>query len=1494
MSISVRAIDSIKLAAAFERVAAHEHLCLPYETDEERIDVVSPLVRLGLERNEKCLYITNEPHGILTALQAREIDTEAAIQSGALCITAWEDVFPGQTCFSPDTAGSFVIDMAQRAKDEGFPVLRVMLEITQLWEDGPDTAHLMTYEAQLAKAAAASDTLIVCLYDRRRCKPAIMLNAIRAHPVIMIRGAVCQNFQYLPPDEFLLPDWEASEVDRLVAAIWEQSQSKNAFQQIENRFRRLTEDIGGHDEMQRFHEVFEKSRLLAVGLDMQGNIMLCNDHLLDLTGWQRGEILGKDWVELFLPADARDTTRQLFTYAIQSDEIETPRETTILTKDGESRLIRWNNAILHDYQGEIMGTASIGEDVTEYRQTEEALHESERRYRTLFESASDAIFVHNMEGHFLDANHIACERLGYSREELLALSAMDINAPHYATLVPARIRGLQKCGSGLFETVHTRRDGTQIPTELNCQVVQYNDQSVILCHARDITARKQAEIESEAVSVISQMFLSFETLEDVYRDLPVMLSAYFQFPVATISLLDQSAEEMVLVGVSGVPQTDAKPTRVPISQTVCGVVISTGKAVVELDVGQRTEQHFQWLKEIGLSFFLCVPMQVGGRIIGTLGLGDRRPPQGIIPRIETFKVIGNHLAQEIERKNAEEALRESEERYRLIAENMNDLVWLMDANLVTTFISPSATRMRGYTEEELKSMPLEKHLKSSSLDSVIKMLAEEWQSENPIYNTLPTSRTMELEFYCQDGSTLWSEVTLSLIRDNEGKPSRVLGVGRDITDRKQAEDALRAGERKYRQLVENLNEGIWAVDQEAITTFVNPRMAEMLGYQPDEMIGRNLFDFTTEQGSENNRKDLERRKQGIRDEADSEFVHKDGSTIYARVLGAPIIDETGSYCGVIAGVMDITARRRAEEAEREQRTLAEALRDTAIALNSTLSLDEVFDRILANVGQVVPHDTASIMLIEEGTGRVVKTRGFVERGLQDWLLMQQFPVAEIPSMKRMVETKQPVLIPSTQIEPTWIIYPENDWIRSYIGAPIVIEEQAIGFIHLDNAIPDAFSANHAERLGAFAEHAAVAIHNAQHYEAEHYERVLAETLHEIAESLASSAPLERTLDLIITRLEQILRCDWATIMLVQADFLHVMVARGFPEQANILEQTYLYPTIPLFYESMTLGQPIAISNAQEDPRWMAVPGFEMPAGGWIGVPIVIRDVVIGILTAGATRPRQYTERDMKTVAAFAQHAALAFESTQVYSELESSLSDVRNLKAHMLRTAQLHVAGEIATGVAHQVNNPLTTIIAESHLLLKQLPPNSTYYESADSIREAAYRAGTVVQRLLDFARSKPYSLQPLDINFSIEHAISLVRAQIEPHIARVVVNLAPDLPLVEASEEHLEDVWINLLLNARDAVHKPGSGLITITTKCNARDETVEVTVQDNGMGIPEDQVERIFTPFHTTKEHGTGLGLPICREVVARHGGTIHVNSQTGKGAKFIVSLPSSKNRI
>lgn len=424
-----------------------------------------------------------------------------------------------------------------------------------------------------------------------------------------------------------------------------------------------------------------------------------------------------------------------------------------------------------------------------------------------------------------------------------------------------------------------------------------------------------------------------------------------------------------------------------------------------------------------------------------------------------------------------------------------------------------------------------------------------------------------------------------------------------------------------------------------------------------------------------------------------------------------------------------------------------------------------------------------------------------------------------------------------------------------------------------------------------ADQAALAVHNAQLYEAERRERLLAQTLQKTSEALATSIKLEDTLNLIIKQLGQVIEYDRATVFLVEGDQLQVAGAHGFSPQDHIYDVTYRYSAIPLFHEAMLAGEPIVLTDTQKDARWEQLPGLSADTRSWIGAPLIARNVIIGFLSVACNQPDVYVGVDIEAVATFAQQAALAVENARILAELESSLNDLREAQNHLVRTARLSAAGEIAAGVAHQINNPLTTVIAEIHMLLQDLDPESPSYESAEAIQEAAGRAGTVVRRLLDLTRSHPYIMQPLDMNYSLQNSVALIRAQTVPHIARLEVDLTSDLPLIEASEQHIEDVLINLLLNARDAVSSLEGGIIKVTSGLNAAGDAIKITVQDNGPGIAPNHLNHIFEPFFTTKDYGTGLGLSICHDIITRHGGQIQVDSVEGQGTTFTITLPLSR---
>lgn len=258
-----------------------------------------------------------------------------------------------------------------------------------------------------------------------------------------------------------------------------------------------------------------------------------------------------------------------------------------------------------------------------------------------------------------------------------------------------------------------------------------------------------------------------------------------------------------------------------------------------------------------------------------------------------------------------------------------------------------------------------------------------------------------------------------------------------------------------------------------------------------------------------------------------------------------------------------------------------------------------------------------------------------------------------------------------------------------------------------------------------------------------------------------------------------------------------------------------------------------------------------------------------------------------------------FDPTGSISEFQTVGRDITDRKlmqaqiqvaqTHLIQAARLATLGELASGVAHQINNPLTTIIADAQLLLREFTPDQPGRESADAIMEAGWRVQQVVQRLLEFSRPVVDALSTLSVNETIERAISLVGAQIAAAGVKLNIDLADDLPNVRGNARQLVDLWVNLLLLARDAVANSADHRVEIRSRLDGNAQIV-VDVQDDGEPIPVDQIEIIFEPnfIGPTINRGTGLELSICREIVRQHAGAITTMSTPEQETIFRVSLP------
>lgn len=244
-------------------------------------------------------------------------------------------------------------------------------------------------------------------------------------------------------------------------------------------------------------------------------------------------------------------------------------------------------------------------------------------------------------------------------------------------------------------------------------------------------------------------------------------------------------------------------------------------------------------------------------------------------------------------------------------------------------------------------------------------------------------------------------------------------------------------------------------------------------------------------------------------------------------------------------------------------------------------------------------------------------------------------------------------------------------------------------------------------------------------------------------------------------------------------------------------------------------------------------------------------------------------------------------------EVKKKTSEIMKAQEQLVNAEKLASLGRMAAGVAHELNNPLTGIVTFAHLLKKRIPPeNKQDIEDIDVIIEQANRCSKIINGLLGFSRKTSTEKIKLSINSLIENTLALLRNQAKFHNIRYEMNLDNSIPEIIIDPNQIQQVFINLLINAADAMNE--NGLIIISTRFIegkiGNKKYIEIEFTDTGPGIPKEQLARIFEPFYTTKPvgKGTGLGLAVSYGIIKKHGGSIAVKSDYGKGASFFVRLP------
>ena len=239
-------------------------------------------------------------------------------------------------------------------------------------------------------------------------------------------------------------------------------------------------------------------------------------------------------------------------------------------------------------------------------------------------------------------------------------------------------------------------------------------------------------------------------------------------------------------------------------------------------------------------------------------------------------------------------------------------------------------------------------------------------------------------------------------------------------------------------------------------------------------------------------------------------------------------------------------------------------------------------------------------------------------------------------------------------------------------------------------------------------------------------------------------------------------------------------------------------------------------------------------------------------------------------------------------KVEERSQQLRKIQVQLMQSEKLASLGRLASGVAHEINSPLTGILTFSHLLMRKLKDNPELQKELELIVRETTRVSAIARGLLDFARESKPQKRPCNINDLILHTLALVERQAVFQNIRIVKNLDPQVPIILLDANQIQQVFMNILLNAADAMSQEGT--LTITSNFPPGNSFVRVKFTDTGCGIPEENLTRIFDPFFTTKaeKKGTGLGLAVSYGIIERHRGRIEVQSELNRGTTIAIHLP------
>jgi signal transduction histidine kinase len=413
------------------------------------------------------------------------------------------------------------------------------------------------------------------------------------------------------------------------------------------------------------------------------------------------------------------------------------------------------------------------------------------------------------------------------------------------------------------------------------------------------------------------------------------------------------------------------------------------------------------------------------------------------------------------------------------------------------------------------------------------------------------------------------------------------------------------------------------------------------------------------------------------------------------------------------------------------------------------------------------------------------------------------------------------------------------------------------------------------------------------------------TLNDMVEMAARIPKIEDLLAHVLERTMRAVSATIGSIMLLDRErqVLRIAVGRGLDDQGHTRPQVEVKVGEGIAGRVVQMGEAVLVEDIEKDPRFAKVSDPKYGGGSFICMPLRVGDRIVGVVNLAKKEstpgvPSQtFAQTDLQFLNALMTYTAYAVDNARLFEEAREAAQRLEEVVAdqklrltlaqqQMLQAAKLSALGELVAGVAHELNNPLTVLIGTADMIEAEAPP--AMQRHVHLMRSAINSAQYVVKGLLTFGRQMPLQKTRVDLAELTDKVLALTFGELHVAEVKVRTDIAPELPAVWADANQLQQVLVNLINNAKQAMADvPGERRLLLSVQ-RAEPGRVRIQVEDTGPGIPPDVMSKVFDPFVTTKSDGTGLGLSISYGIIREHGGTLTVDSTPGRGATFTIELP------